>query len=77
VNLIRPEFFAVERTRVQAAIRYRTSPENAWAVLRGDALELRFDRPVRAVAPGQLAALFAGDEVLGAATIESALYSNA
>jgi tRNA U34 2-thiouridine synthase MnmA/TrmU len=38
-------------------------------------LELRFERPQRAVAPGQLLALFdeSADEVLGAATIMEAV----
>ncbi|HKE37215.1 MAG TPA: tRNA 2-thiouridine(34) synthase MnmA [Candidatus Baltobacteraceae bacterium] len=70
-NLIRPERFAGD-TAVRAMIRYRSQPASAVVRLLGaDGIELRFDRPQRAVAPGQLVALFDNDghEVLGAATI--------
>jgi tRNA U34 2-thiouridine synthase MnmA/TrmU len=38
-------------------------------------MQLEFERPVRAVSPGQLVAMFDtnGEEVLGAATIRQAL----
>jgi tRNA-uridine 2-sulfurtransferase len=73
-NLIRPERFADETT-VLAMVRYRATPARATAVLDdGCGLVLRFDRPQRAVAPGQLVALFdpQGNEVLGGATIRRA-----
>jgi tRNA-uridine 2-sulfurtransferase len=72
-NLIRPERFASE-CDVLAMVRYRAKPAPARARIAGDRLELRFERPMRAVAPGQLVALFDldGNEVLGAATIRSA-----
>jgi tRNA-specific 2-thiouridylase len=74
INLVRPERFTTPRTPVLAMVRYRSSPVPAFATLRGDVLELDFERPVRAVSPGQLVALFdrSGEEVLGAATITSA-----
>ncbi|HLI97267.1 MAG TPA: tRNA 2-thiouridine(34) synthase MnmA [Candidatus Baltobacteraceae bacterium] len=74
VNLIRPERFARARTPVLAMVRYRATPTAAWATVDGDGLRLEFERPQRAVSPGQLVALFdrGGDEVLGAATIVSA-----
>ncbi|MBV8155516.1 MAG: tRNA 2-thiouridine(34) synthase MnmA [Candidatus Eremiobacteraeota bacterium] len=74
-NLIRPERFG-DCSRLLAMVRYRSVPAAATAFLAGDdALRLQFDEPQRAVAPGQLLALFdtGGDEVLGAATIERAL----
>jgi tRNA-uridine 2-sulfurtransferase len=73
-NLIRPERFAGE-TQVLAMVRYRAAPAPATAVLSGDArIVLRFERPQRAVAPGQLVALLdrTGNEVLGGATIRRA-----
>jgi tRNA-specific 2-thiouridylase len=74
VNLIRPERFTEDGTPVLAMVRYRSTPVSALATLRGDALELEFKDPVRAVSPGQLVALFDLDaeEVLGAATIREA-----
>jgi tRNA-specific 2-thiouridylase len=75
LNLIRPERFAEGETRVLATVRYRAKPAGARAtVLPGETLELRFDEPQRAVAPGQLVALLDADgcEVLGAATIREA-----
>ncbi len=75
LNLIRPERFALEPTQVRAMIRYRSAPAPAVAtILDADRLRLRFERPQRAISPGQLVALLdpSTDEVLGAATITSA-----
>jgi tRNA-specific 2-thiouridylase len=75
LNLIRPERFAAGRTPVLAMVRYRARPARADAEILSDGtLALRFDEPQRAVAPGQLVAMFDldGNEVLGAATIRSA-----
>jgi len=72
LNLIRPERFASDATPVRAMIRYRAAPAPAVAtVLGGARLRLRFERPQRAISPGQLVALLDPhtDEVLGAATI--------
>jgi tRNA-specific 2-thiouridylase len=74
-NLIRPERFDGV-TPMLAMIRYRSQPAAASVRLYGsDAIVLRFERPQRAVAPGQLVALFDNDghEVLGAATISRAV----
>jgi len=75
VNLIRPERFAQPRVRVLAMVRYRATPSPAFATVRDSKLQLEFERPIRAVSPGQLVALFdeCGEEVLGAATIREAL----
>ena len=75
-NLIRPEAFASGEADVLAMIRYRSRQVRARARIgAGDTLELEFAEPQRAVAPGQLVALYAldGEEVLGAATIVEAL----
>ncbi|MBC5804195.1 MAG: tRNA 2-thiouridine(34) synthase MnmA, partial [Candidatus Eremiobacteraeota bacterium] len=76
VNLIRPERFANGAVRVQAMTRYRSPRNGAIATFdphSGD-LRLRFEEPERAVAPGQLVALYdeESDEVLGGAAIEEA-----
>lgn len=76
LNLIRPEHFSAGTpTAVRAMVRYRAAPALASARIEPDAtLALRFDAPQRAIAPGQLVALFDTDahEVLGAATISRA-----
>lgn len=74
VNVIRPERFEHGRAPVLAMVRYRSTPVPALATITGDLLEIDFERPVRAVSPGQLVALFdrGGDEVLAAATITAA-----
>ncbi|HKU81206.1 MAG TPA: tRNA 2-thiouridine(34) synthase MnmA, partial [Candidatus Tumulicola sp.] len=75
LNLIRPERFAADAAAVLAMVRYRATPVPASARVDADgSLRLEFERPQRAVSPGQLVALFdpGGDEVLGAATIRSA-----
>ncbi len=41
--------------------------------LAGGGAEMRFARPIAAVAPGQAAVLYSGDEVLGGGTIREAL----
>jgi tRNA-specific 2-thiouridylase len=77
LNLIRPERFAAGPVRIRAMTRYR-APFNA-ALAEADlgrgTLRLTFEGPERAIAPGQLVALYdeATDEVLGAATIVKAL----
>ncbi|MBV9233246.1 MAG: tRNA 2-thiouridine(34) synthase MnmA [Candidatus Eremiobacteraeota bacterium] len=75
VNLIRPERFGDGAVAVRAMIRYRATPSAALASLHSDgALRVVFERPQRAVTPGQLVALLdsSTDEVLGAATISAA-----
>jgi len=73
LNLIRPERFAAE-SDVLAMVRYRAKPAPAVASVRDGEISLRFVSPQRAVAPGQLVAVFDtdGEEVLAGATIESA-----
>ncbi len=69
INLISCESIPQER-RVQAKIRYRQAAE--WAtVLQTDAdtLSVVFDRPQRAVTPGQSVVLYDGDTVVGGGII--------
>jgi tRNA-specific 2-thiouridylase len=76
VNLIRPERFR-EPVAARAMTRYRAPLNVARATYDPTAgtLHLAFASPERAVAPGQLVALYApeSDEVWGAATIREAL----
>jgi tRNA-specific 2-thiouridylase len=77
VNLIRPERFAGGAAAVRAMTRYRSplNPARATYDAATGELRLTFENPERAIAPGQLVALYdvASDEVLGAATIGEAL----
>jgi tRNA-specific 2-thiouridylase len=63
--------------RVQARIRSRAEPAAATIVsFAGDTVEIRFDRPQRAVTPGQALVLYHGEIVLAGGTIESADLEN-
>jgi len=57
--------------QVSVQIRYNSPPELAEVVRRSDrSFEVTFDEPVEAVAPGQLAVVFAEDRVLGGGWID-------
>ncbi len=57
-------------TRVDAKIRYRSPPSLAtFTPLTEARFSLEFDTPQRAIAPGQIAAIYAGDRILGGGTI--------
>ena len=54
-------------------IRYRDPGSAAWITpLESGRVQVRFERPVRAVAPGQAAVFYRGDEVVGGAWIDEA-----
>lgn len=64
-----PEF--VEPIRVKVRIRYKHRPD--WAVVtprENRKVEVTFDKPQRAITPGQLAVFYDGDFVLGSAWID-------
>lgn len=60
---------------VEAAIRYRQSPQEAKATLAADkkTLHLQFVEPVWALAPGQSAVLYQGTECLGGGVLLDSL----
>jgi tRNA-specific 2-thiouridylase len=59
--------------RADVMVRYRAVPAPARIVRgRGGGVEVRFDLPVRAVVPGQVAVFYDGDTVLGGGTIRAA-----
>jgi tRNA-specific 2-thiouridylase len=76
VNLIRSERFAAPGVAVRAMTRYRSPLNGATATFDASRGELRLDfaAPERAIAPGQLVALYdtSSDEVLASATIREA-----
>ncbi len=55
-------------------VRYRAPAEEARVAIRGDLAEVLFERPARAIAPGQAAVFYRGDEVLGGGTIKAPLW---
>jgi tRNA-specific 2-thiouridylase len=54
--------------RVEAKIRYNMAPQRA-TLFGGDKPSLRFDKPVRAVTPGQIAVAYRGKTVVAGGTI--------
>jgi tRNA-uridine 2-sulfurtransferase len=59
---------------VEARIRYRSEPvPTTLRMLGGGEAEVRFERPQRAVTPGQAAVFYEGDRVLGGGTISRRL----
>jgi tRNA-specific 2-thiouridylase len=61
-----------EPFRAQVRVRYRHEPAPALVTARNGHLDVSFEQPQRAVAPGQAAVVYDGDEVLGGGTIASA-----
>ncbi len=57
--------------RSAAKIRYRQPDQACACVVEGSSIRVTFDRPQRAVAPGQSVVLYDGDVCLGGAVIES------
>ncbi|CAA7601546.1 tRNA-specific 2-thiouridylase MnmA [mnmA] [Acididesulfobacillus acetoxydans] len=60
-----------EPVRVKAKIRYKAPPAPAWVIPEGSAVKVEFDRPQRAVTPGQAVVFYREDLVLGGGTIVS------
>lgn len=56
--------------RCEAAVRYRQQPSSCQISINKDnELHVRFDRPQRAITPGQFVALYDGEQCLGGARI--------
>jgi len=58
-----------EPFRAEARIRYRSDPVPAAVAVCGVAAVVRFQRPQRAVTPGQAAVFYDGERVIGGGTI--------
>ena len=56
-------------TEVRARIRYRSEPVPSLLRIEGDRAAVTFQRPQRAVTPGQAAVFYDGERVLGGGTI--------
>ena len=56
--------------KVEARIRYRAPDTPALLTLQGDKALLEFDKPQRAITPGQSVVYYLGDYVLGGGTIQ-------
>lgn len=72
VNLIGVDPPPSGELRCAVQVRYRHEPAPATVALEGARAEVRFDEPVFAVAPGQGAAFYDGDRLLGGGWIASA-----
>jgi tRNA-specific 2-thiouridylase len=57
--------------RADVKFRYRSLPSPATVHLSGDGASIEFDRPQRALTPGQSIVFYDGDEVLGGGVIET------
>jgi tRNA-specific 2-thiouridylase len=71
----RPRFFGEQPsdgTVLQTAVRYRGEEIGARFKAMTDGFSLEFERPMRAVSPGQAVVLYDGEEVVGGGTIRSA-----
>ena len=62
-----------EERRCAVQLRAHGEVYDCTAVLDGATLRIRLDRPARGVARGQAAVLYAGDLVLGSATISATI----
>jgi tRNA-specific 2-thiouridylase len=59
--------------RAEVRVRYRHQGDRAWVTPTGTAGAIaRFDSPIRAATPGQVAVFYEGDRVLGGARIKGA-----
>ncbi len=59
-----------ERQRFRVRIRYRQPLQEAELILRDEAAYILFDTPQRGITPGQFAAWYDGDELVGSGVIE-------
>ncbi len=59
--------------KVEAKIRYRSDPAPAKIEKEKNHLLVTFDRPQRAITPGQIVVFYKGDKIFGGGTIEEVL----
>ena len=61
----------VSGEKISAKVRYQMQPASCLLTSEGNSLTLRFDLPQKPTAPGQVAAFYAGDELLGGGIVSS------
>ncbi len=73
LSWIKPNLkFEIENLKLNATIRYGHQAENCQIEnIAGDKIKVTFDRPQRAITPGQSIVFYSGDEVLGGGIIKS------
>ena len=59
--------------QLEVKIRYRADTARAEVITTGDRLEVRFEKPQKSVTPGQVAAVYDGEKLLGGGVIERKL----
>lgn len=71
IHWIRPDFRMAEGEirRYRVRIRYRQPLQDATLIMRQNGLYILFDAPQRGITPGQFAAWYDGDEMLGSGVI--------
>ena len=62
--------FAGQSARFSVRIRYRQPLQGARLFVRDEGAYLVFDRPQRGITPGQFAAWYDGDQLVGSGVIE-------
>lgn len=72
VNLIKYASLPAEGMEVLAQIRYNSAAKPAYITPTGEGeLEVKFSEPVKAIAPGQAAVFYDGDDVIGGGWIHA------
>ena len=68
------EFSSYEtQSAVQAKIRYKSTPADAYISIHSGNLRVDFKKPQRAATPGQSVVLYCGDKLIGGGVIESVI----
>ncbi|MBU1445676.1 tRNA 2-thiouridine(34) synthase MnmA, partial [Patescibacteria group bacterium] len=57
-------------------IRYRFPPQKAKIIKKGNVAEVVFDKPQRAITPGQSVVFYKRDRVLGGGIVDNVVYDN-